>query len=77
MPEPVSKAVYQTVINLLTVLANRGDTEAIEALQRTDQLAAEFDLVEDNQDHGEILMETIEGEYFVTRHGASFMPKQP
>jgi flavin-binding protein dodecin len=73
--EPISKPVYQTVINMLTVLAKHGDAEALEALQRADEFVEDIEWVEDEEEPGEVIMETEEGDYLVTQHGASFIPK--
>jgi rRNA-processing protein FCF1 len=73
--EPISKSVYQTVINMLTVLAKHGDVEALEALQRADEFVEEVEWVEDEEEASEVIMETAEGNYLVTQHGVSFIPK--
>lgn len=74
MSEPVSRSVYHTVINMLNILAQQGDAEAIAALERADALAEEFELVEDDEPRGGLIMEQNGGTYLVTEHGASFIP---
>lgn len=76
MSEPVSKSVNQTVTNLLTVLAQQGDPDAIAALERTNELDGEVELVEDDGAGSiRVTLEMAEGQHLITQHGASFLPK--
>lgn len=75
MPEPVSRSVYRTVINMLNILAQQGDAEAIAALARADEMTNEFELIEDDEARGGLVMEQNGGTYLVTEYGASFIPK--
>lgn len=74
--EPISRSTYQTVLNLLTVLAQQGDQAAIEALSQLDNLPVVED--EDNDaDEVQVIIDQSNGSYLITEHGASFvdMPK--
>ncbi|NJL36536.1 MAG: hypothetical protein HC899_07035 [Leptolyngbyaceae cyanobacterium SM1_4_3] len=75
MSEPVSKSVNQTVTNLLTVLAQQGDPDAIAALERANE-NEEFELVEnEGAESVKVVLDTAEGNHLITQHGASFLPK--
>ena len=74
MAERISRSVHQTILNVLTVLAQQGDDKAIAALQRVDEVAEEFEFVDDESE-GEMLIEQAAGTYLVTRHGATFLPR--
>jgi hypothetical protein len=75
MSEPVSRSVNQTVTNLLTVLAQQGDPDAIAALERVNE-NEELELVEDDgAESVRITLEMAEGQHLITQHGASFLPK--
>ena len=74
MAERISRSIHQTVLNVLTILAQQGDSKAIAALQRADEVAEEFEFVDDESE-GEMLIEQAEGTYLVTRHGATFLPR--
>ncbi|MGV0023503.1 hypothetical protein [Phormidesmis priestleyi] len=72
MSKPVSKSVHQAVQNFLTILAKQGDKRAIAALQNTDDIEV--------IDTGEtvdvqMIVGQPDGEFVVTEHGASFLPK--
>jgi hypothetical protein len=72
MSEPIPKSIHQTVHNLLTVLAQLGDPKAIEALKNTNDL----DIVEDSDDEeSQILVMLSDGDYLITKNGASFIPR--
>lgn len=74
MSEPVPRSVHQTVHNLLTLLAQQGDPQAIEALKN----ANELDVVDDIQGDDDVVQIVVmqsDGEYLVTQHGSSFVPK--
>ncbi|MBD1998052.1 hypothetical protein H6G00_15680 [Leptolyngbya sp. FACHB-541] len=73
MSEPVSKSVNQTVINLLTVLAQQGDPEAIAALERSSS-ESELEGVDD-ANSVRIRLDTADADYLITEHGATEMPK--
>ncbi|MBD2057789.1 hypothetical protein H6F88_17480 [Oculatella sp. FACHB-28] len=70
MSEPVSKSVNQTVTNLLTVLAQQGDPDAIAALERANELVEE-----DGAGSVKVVLDTAEGNHLITQHGASFLSK--
>lgn len=72
MSERISRSVHQTVHNLLTLLAQQGDPKAIEALKNSN----EFDVVDDIEgEAAQIVVIQSDGDYLVTQHGASFVPK--
>ncbi len=73
MTEPVSRSVYYTTLNLLTVLAQQGDPDAIAALQRSEDM--EIELIDDGETSGEALLELPTGTFVVTEHGATFSEK--
>lgn len=73
MTEPVSRSVYYTTLNLLTVLAQQGDADAIAALQRSEDM--EIELIDDGETSGEALLELPTGTFVVTEHGATFSAK--
>ncbi|GEM_PF-4582660 len=73
MTEPVSRSVYYTTLNLLTVLAQQGDPDAIAALQRSENM--EVELIDDDEPSGEALLELPTGTFVVTEHGATFLAK--
>ena len=70
MSEPVSRTVH----NLLTLLAQQGDPKAIAALKNCNEL----DIVDDinDEDAVQIVVMQSDGEYLVTQHGTSFVPKE-
>jgi hypothetical protein len=74
MSERVSRSIHQTIFNVLTILAQQGDSKAIAALQHIDEVAEEFEFVDDDAE-GEMLIEQDSGTYLVTRHGATFLPR--
>ena len=69
MSEPVSRTVH----NLLTLLAQQGDPKAIAALNNCN----EHEIVDDIDDENavQIVVMQSDGEYLVTQHGTSFVPK--
>lgn len=73
MTEPVSRSIYYTTLNLLTVLAHQGDPDAIAALQRSEEM--EVELIDDGEVSGEALLEFPTGTFVVTQHGATFVEK--
>ncbi|MFB2980084.1 hypothetical protein [Microseira sp. BLCC-F43] len=75
MSEPVSRSVHQTVHNLLTLLAQQGDPKAIEALKNSNELDI-VDDIEGEDDDVRIVVMQSDGEYLVTQHGTSFVPKE-
>lgn len=75
MSEPVSKSVNQTVTNLLTLLAQQGDPEAIAALERS-SCESELEGVDDaDASSVKIRLDTVDADYLITKHGATEMPK--
>ena len=48
MSERVSRSIHQTILNVLTILAQQGDSKAIAALQRVDEVAEDFEFVDDD-----------------------------
>lgn len=75
MSEPVSKSVNQTVINLLTVLAQQGDREAIKALERS-SYESEVERVDGAEAKTvRIMLDTADADYLITEHGATQTPK--
>ena len=74
MSERLSRSIHQTILNVLTILAQQGDSKAIAALQRVDEVAEDFEFVDDDAE-GEMLIEQDLGTYLVTRHGATFLPR--
>ncbi|MBD2055635.1 hypothetical protein H6F88_06325 [Oculatella sp. FACHB-28] len=76
MSEPISKSVNQTVINLLTVLAQQGDPEAIAALERGNSSDGESEPVEGAEASSvRIMLDTADTDYLITEHGATAVPK--
>ncbi|MBD2068036.1 hypothetical protein H6F93_10955 [Leptolyngbya sp. FACHB-671] len=75
MSEPISKSVNQTVTNLLTVLAQQGDPDAIAALERSSS-ESELEGVDDADANSvRIRLDTGDVDYLITEHGATEMPK--
>ena len=74
MAERISRSIHQTIFNVLTILAQQGDSKAIAALERIDEVAEEFEFVDDDAE-GEMLIEQDAGTYLVSRHGATFLPR--
>lgn len=72
MSRPISKSVHQAVQNFLMTMAQQGDPKAIAALEKMDELE-----VIDNGETADVQMviDQPDGEFVVTEHGASFMPK--
>lgn len=76
MSEPISKSVNQTVINLLTVLAQQGDPEAIAALERSNDLSGDLEPVNEAEVGSvRIMLDTADTDYLITEHGATAVPK--
>lgn len=69
----MSETVSRTVHNFLTLLAQQGDPKAIEALKN----CKDFEIVDDidEKDAVQIVVMQSDGEYLVTQHGTSFVPK--
>ncbi|MBD2054736.1 hypothetical protein H6F88_01620 [Oculatella sp. FACHB-28] len=76
MSEPISKSVNQTVINLLTLLAQQGDPEAIAALERDNSSDGELEPA-DGAEAGavKIMLDTADTDYLITEHGVTAAPK--
>lgn len=74
MSERMSRSIHQTILNMLTILAQQGDEKAIAALQQADKVAEEFEFVDDEA-AGELLIQQQSGTYLVTQHGATFLPR--
>ncbi|HAZ47318.1 MAG TPA: hypothetical protein DDW76_22920 [Cyanobacteria bacterium UBA11369] len=70
MSEPVSRTVH----NLLTLLAQQGDPKAIAALKNCNEHEIVDDI--DDEDAVQIVVMQSDGEYLVTQHGTSFVPKK-
>ena len=70
----MSETVSRTVHNFLTLLAQQGDPKAIEALKN----CKGFEIVDDidEKDAVQIVVMQSDGEYLVTQHGTSFVPKK-
>lgn len=76
MSEPISKSVSQTVTNLLTVLAQQGDPEAIAALERDHGFDGELEPVGGTEaGSARIMLDTADTDYLITEHGATAVPK--
>jgi hypothetical protein len=76
MSEPVRKSINQVVKNMLTVLAQQGDLDAIAALKRADELQ----LLEDDEDLGDesvtVVVSQAGGDFLITEQGATLIPKE-
>lgn len=70
MTERIPRSVHYTTLNLLTVLAAKGDPDAIAALQRSDETNVE---IVDDDSEGEILiqMQDESSTSLITEHGVS------
>ncbi|MBF2085262.1 hypothetical protein [Thermoleptolyngbya sp. C42_A2020_037] len=70
MTERIPRSVHYTTLNLLKVLAAKGDPDAIAALQRSDE--ADIEIVDDDSE-GEILIQVQDesSTYLITEHGVS------
>ncbi|MDG2614849.1 hypothetical protein P7L53_01195 [Thermoleptolyngbya sichuanensis XZ-Cy5] len=70
MTERIPRSVHYTTLNLLKVLAAKGDPDAIVALQRSDE--ADIEIVDDDSE-GEILIQVQDesSTYLITEHGVS------
>lgn len=70
MTERIPRSVHYTTLNLLKVLAAKGDPDAIAALQRSDE--ADIEIVDDDS-KGEILIQVQDesSTYLITEHGVS------
>jgi hypothetical protein len=74
--EPVSKSVNQTVINLLTLLAQQGDPEAIKALERGNSSDGKSEPVDGTEAGSvKVILDTADADYLITEHGATAVPK--
>ncbi|GET43031.1 hypothetical protein [Microseira wollei] len=69
----MSETVSRTVHNLLTLLAQQGDPKAIQALKNCKDVEIVDDI--DDEDAVQIVVMQSDGEYLVTHHGTSFVPK--
>lgn len=70
MTERIPRSVHYTTLNLLKVLAAKGDPDAIAALQRSDE--ADIEIVDDDSE-GELLIQVQDesSTYLITEHGVS------
>ena len=76
MSEPVSKSVNQTVINLLTLLAQQGDPDAIAALEQDNSSDGESEPVDGSEARTvRIMLDTADTNYLISEHGATAVPK--
>lgn len=74
MAEPIYRSVHQTLTNLLTILSEQGDEEAIVALE--DMRKTDYEIIEDKPgEHVEVLLEYSDKTYLVTQQGVSVCPK--
>ncbi|MBD2001436.1 hypothetical protein H6G00_33395 [Leptolyngbya sp. FACHB-541] len=76
MSEPISKSVNQTVINLLTLLAQQDDPETLAALERGNSSDGELESVHGAEASSvRIMLDTADTDYLITEHGATAVPK--
>lgn len=70
MTERIPRSVHYTTLNLLKVLAAKGDPDAIAALQRSDE--TDIEIVDDDTE-GEVMihMQDASSSYLITEHGVS------
>ncbi|GAB4135002.1 MAG: hypothetical protein Fur0046_07410 [Cyanobacteria bacterium J069] len=72
MTERVPRSIHYTTLNLLKILAAKGDPDAIATLQHADE--TEVEIVDDDS-AGDIMiqMQDDSGTYLITEHGVSRM----
>lgn len=76
---PIPKSIHQTVRNMLSVLAQLGDQDAIAALKRAE--ADDTNVIDDETDDEpesdlKVLIQKSDGTYLITEHGATFVPEK-
>lgn len=67
MAEQISRAVYHTTLNLLRLLAERGDPDAVLALKNMEE--TDFDVIDDGEANIQVVVQSARAEYLVTEHG--------
>ncbi len=74
MPEPIYRSVHQTLTNLLTILSQQGDEDAIAAL--SDMQTTDYEIIDDKPgEHVEVLLEYSDKTYLVTEQGVTVCEK--
>lgn len=74
MSRAVPRSIHLVVTNLLTVLAQQGDPDAIAALQNTQDVEVYDD---GNTSEGlKAIVQIDAGEFLITQKGVVFLPKE-